>query len=512
MGRGDRNPSARRHGGPTSNAHVGDPSPRQLADDAENLQQQGERRKGLEAASKFQAAAAKYELALSAVVRQRQQLGLGLAPSPQGIAAASAAAGASRGGGRGGGAVVTLEEAVDMRAALAECHQLLGEALTQAAAAAPDPQLSAEGERQAAAAALQHLTTAASHFAACHPAAVLVTPAPPAVTATVADSAVAAPLTAAAASAAAAATAAAAALSPDVGVNAGNCLAAIGERLEEEASRVAAAAAATGPSTGDWLSLYDSALGCYRGSAVCYRSALAREEDALTLGNLGDVLVQSGTCLYAVARAVRDAPQPADVAAAITAAAAAAGPAAAAAPSPAEWCAAREAEAGGEFSGALAAYEAACALSDSEQGDDLPGLLCNWGAGLLSMAGCLQDPAARLPLLEAAASRLNHAASFDRGDPQPLCSLGDVRAAAGEAAEALATAATHGSSPSEAMMTDGDSGTTASTTPGSSAAVQHWRRVAEEHLRAALEEGYGAALRLRRDEAEALVGTGGKDR
>lgn len=34
----------------------------------------------------------------------------------------------------------------------------------------------------------------------------------------------------------------------------------------------------------------------------------------------------------------------------------------------------------------MEAYATACSLSSSEQGDDLPGLLHNWGVGLRSMA------------------------------------------------------------------------------------------------------------------------------
>ncbi len=34
---------------------------------------------------------------------------------------------------------------------------------------------------------------------------------------------------------------------------------------------------------------------------------------------------------------------------------------------------------------AMAAYERACGLSSSEAGDDLPGLLHNWGVGLHSL-------------------------------------------------------------------------------------------------------------------------------
>lgn len=34
----------------------------------------------------------------------------------------------------------------------------------------------------------------------------------------------------------------------------------------------------------------------------------------------------------------------------------------------------------------MEAYATACSLTSSEQGDDLPGLLHNWGVGLSSMA------------------------------------------------------------------------------------------------------------------------------
>ncbi|GLC42096.1 hypothetical protein PLESTM_001290900 [Pleodorina starrii] len=490
MGRGDRQSfgsgrGVRKQGGATS---IGEPSPRQLADEADSLQQQGERRKGLEAAAKFEAAAAKYQQALEATVRQRQLHGLGLGPAD--------APGAGRGN------VVTLEEAVDMRSSMAECHQLLAEALLAVSAARPDSELSAESERQAAATAAQHLTTALGHYACCHPAAVLTAAAPAAAAASGGVGGDAPPpVFAAAAAAAGAAAAAAAALPPDVAVNAGNCTAALAELLEEEAGRVAAGSAGAAAA---WLPLYDITLRCYRAAAACYRSAVAREEDALTLSNLGDVLVQSGTCLYGVARAVRVADpqlaaaalQGSQAAAAATAAEGDADGAAAAAAaviptSPAEWAAAREAEAQSDFAAAILSYEAACSMSDSSQGDDLPGLLSNWGAGLLSLAGCMQDPSSRLPLLEQAASRLGQAAAFDRGDPAPLCSLGDTLAAAGEAAEALA----------EAAAAVGEASADA-------AAVRHWYGVATAHLRSALDRGYGAALTLRRDEPEALVGCG----
>lgn len=38
----------------------------------------------------------------------------------------------------------------------------------------------------------------------------------------------------------------------------------------------------------------------------------------------------------------------------------------------------------------MQAFEAACSMTSSEQGDDLPGLLHNWGVGLSSMADQLQ--------------------------------------------------------------------------------------------------------------------------
>ncbi len=41
---------------------------------------------------------------------------------------------------------------------------------------------------------------------------------------------------------------------------------------------------------------------------------------------------------------------------------------------------------GQAFAQAMQAYEKACSMTSSEQGDDLPGLLHNWGVGLRSMA------------------------------------------------------------------------------------------------------------------------------
>lgn len=40
----------------------------------------------------------------------------------------------------------------------------------------------------------------------------------------------------------------------------------------------------------------------------------------------------------------------------------------------------------GSLQGALQAYERSCSLCDSSAGDDLPGLLHNWGAGLYAVS------------------------------------------------------------------------------------------------------------------------------
>lgn len=67
------------------------------------------------------------------------------------------------------------------------------------------------------------------------------------------------------------------------------------------------------------------------------------------------------------------------------------------------------------FSQAMQAYERSCALSDSEAGDDLPGLLHNWGCGLHAAAKRQAAAAARGAALQAAAAKLTAAASFNRG-------------------------------------------------------------------------------------------------
>jgi hypothetical protein len=89
------------------------------------------------------------------------------------------------------------------------------------------------------------------------------------------------------------------------------------------------------------------------------------------------------------------------------------------------------------FRAAAEGYAAAVATASSEDGDDLPSLLHNWGVALASAASALADPA----LLEAAAARLRQAAAFARGDVAPLLALGDVLCDAAAAAASPASAA-----------------------------------------------------------------------
>ena len=100
-------------------------------------------------------------------------------------------------------------------------------------------------------------------------------------------------------------------------------------------------------------------------------------------------------------------------------------------------------EAKGFYIRAFKAFEEAVARASSEEGDDLPALLLNWGVAQHSAftklhgekeknsspppssdtSSLLSSP---LFLLEAAEARLRESASFGRGDPSPLCALGDV--------------------------------------------------------------------------------------
>ncbi|GAX86110.1 hypothetical protein CEUSTIGMA_g13522.t1 [Chlamydomonas eustigma] len=127
----------------------------------------------------------------------------------------------------------------------------------------------------------------------------------------------------------------------------------------------------------------------------------------------------------------------------------------------------RQGEAAALCQAALQAYEQACAVSDSSHGDDLPGLLCNWGSGLIAAALMTEPP--RIELLHQAISQLQHSASFSRADTAPLNRLGDAWVHLAELAEA---------------------------------AMVH--EEAKLMFTKALEEGYGRALAINRMDPEAL--------
>jgi len=124
------------------------------------------------------------------------------------------------------------------------------------------------------------------------------------------------------------------------------------------------------------------------------------------------------------------------------------------------------------FRRSLEAYQAACGLSDSANGDDLPGLLYDWGVSCYTIAGHATDDASAYGLLQQAMAKLKDSSSFDRGDPQPLNAAGDVCVAV-----------------AERRLAQGD------------------REGAMAALDEALDEGFRQALHLRRNDADALVGS-----
>ncbi|KAK9813059.1 hypothetical protein WJX72_008231 [[Myrmecia] bisecta] len=171
------------------------------------------------------------------------------------------------------------------------------------------------------------------------------------------------------------------------------------------------------------------ALGLLAAGIQAYECALRLEEDAMTWSNLADALVAKAERLFDAGQhqAAQDA-----------------------------------------YGRAMEAYSKSCSMSSSDQGDDLPGLLHNWGVGFFSIASHTQDGAIRSYALEESARRLKAAIDFDRADVAPLNALGDVRMAQAEAA----------SSSGEAVPL----------------------------LQAALHEGYSAALQINARQTDALVG------
>jgi hypothetical protein len=175
---------------------------------------------------------------------------------------------------------------------------------------------------------------------------------------------------------------------------------------------------------------------------------------------------------------------------------------------------------------ALHLYARACGACDSARGDDLPGLLHNWGVGLYtaSRIAAAVSPdassAATVRLLGEAAGRLRAAAAFARGDPQPHNALGDVLVALAERADAasgsgelaaIAAAAATGLPAEEGGGGGGGTsllGRAAAATRADLAAAAGGNalQLARALLRAAVAEGYGAALTLSRRDADGLVG------
>ncbi|CAI5489494.1 unnamed protein product [Closterium sp. Naga37s-1] len=163
----------------------------------------------------------------------------------------------------------------------------------------------------------------------------------------------------------------------------------------------------------------------------------------------------------------------------------------------------------GQYERGMGAYAAACSLCDARVGDDLPGLLHNWGVGLLSAAqvrllghtlprgyarpGLLHnwgvgglsaaqrcpDPGQEVRLLTEAAEKLQRAADFQPTDIASRLALGEVLSAQGEVLSAQR--AQSASSP---------------------AALQE----ALHLLSLSLSRGFSAALRIDSRHPEALLG------
>ncbi|KAG1656018.1 hypothetical protein FOA52_005646 [Chlamydomonas sp. UWO 241] len=215
----------------------------------------------------------------------------------------------------------------------------------------------------------------------------------------------------------------------DAAVNCGNALCALAELLTE----------ADGPGGGAPPGGVERACGAYEQAAGIYTAALARvhDADASTWSNLADCVMSHAQLLHDSASASGGQSDAAEAA----------------------------------CRSALQSYERSCSLCDSTQGDDLPGLLCNWGSGLLAAASILRDPNDRANALVQAGVQLTQSSGFAQGDPEPLVKLGDVYSAQAEVA-------------------------TQSGRLDESATL----------LRRAIEDGYTKAITLRRDCVEGLVG------
>jgi tetratricopeptide (TPR) repeat protein len=158
----------------------------------------------------------------------------------------------------------------------------------------------------------------------------------------------------------------------DAAVNCGNALSSLAELLEDTDQSQAA-------------QLLSQACDCYS-------TALQQEEnDASTINNLADALTQ----LAAIT--TDDAERQSQI-----------------------------------FQQAMNTYERACSVSSSENGDDLPSLLMNWGSALTTAAKHAPSYDIAIGRVEEAVLRLKNSILFDRADTDPLNALGDAYLAKAE--------------------------------------------------------------------------------
>jgi hypothetical protein len=157
-------------------------------------------------------------------------------------------------------------------------------------------------------------------------------------------------------------------------------------------------------------------------------------------------------------------------------------------------CGEREA-AHNTFTAAFRTYEAACGRADSQAGDDLGGLLFDWGCGLVASANNLAESAASSnpaaagaalsaahATLDAAEEKLRHAAEFSAGSAEPLNAFGEGLQARAD----LLRAGSSGAAAVGASSSDVDAPLVRALAPDGG--------------------GFGSALRLDATNQDALVG------
>ncbi len=80
------------------------------------------------------------------------------------------------------------------------------------------------------------------------------------------------------------------------------------------------------------------------------------------------------------------------------------------------------------------AYERSCTISDSANGDDLPGMLCNWGSGLLAIAQMTRPPQVKARMRPYATDSGSPSETREPVTVLPSLSGGSAGAGRGEAA------------------------------------------------------------------------------